>query len=456
MNKKDLLNIPSVSELLNQIKFENFHNENFLKFKIKEEIDYYRKLAKKGKLILSRKEIVDEIIHNLSALSLPSVQSVINATGIVLHTGLGRAPLSKELIANISDKMSGYVNLEYDLKTGKRGHRQDHVSKLIGSIVGSQDAIVVNNNAAAVLLSLNELAEDKEVIISRGQLVEIGGSFRIPDMIAKSRCKMVEVGTTNRTHLKDYEKAINSNTGLILWVHTSNYTISGFTKNVGISELVTLGRKNRIPVMADLGCGETLNLSSKGIPTNILVKDVVKMGTSITTFSGDKLLGGPQSGLIVGKKSLIKRISKNPIARTVRCDKWSISILEEILRSMQNGSLDSNLAISLLMSSRKSLRKRAQKIMSKLPKEVLNRHSLTIVETQVESGSGTLPNKPLDSIAICFDSSSLKPSKLSSMFRAAQKPVIGYIKRNKFYIDFKSIIPSQEKILLKTIIEVLS
>ena len=193
MNKKDLLNIPSVSELLNQIKFENFHNENFLKFKIKEEIDYYRKLAKKGKLILSRKEIVDEIIHKLSALSLPSVQSVINATGIVLHTGLGRAPLSKELIANISDKMSGYVNLEYDLKTGKRGHRQDHVSKLIGSIVGSQDAIVVNNNAAAVLLSLNELAEDKEVIISRGQLVEIGGSFRIPDMIAKVDAKWLRL-----------------------------------------------------------------------------------------------------------------------------------------------------------------------------------------------------------------------------------------------------------------------
>ena len=211
------------------------------------------------------------------------------------HTGLGRAPIDKKIINAVSKRLSGYVNLELNLETGKRGQRQNHISAQISSITGAEDAIVVNNNAAAVLLSLNELSEGREVIVSRGQLVEIGGSFRIPDMITKSGCKLIEVGTTNRTHISDYEKAINSNTGLILWVHTSNYVISGFTKQVEIDELVLLGKKRRIPVMSDLGCGEVLDLSNKGVPTNMLVQDVVKSGSSITTFSGDKLLGGPVS-----------------------------------------------------------------------------------------------------------------------------------------------------------------
>ena len=455
MKNNKMHKLPSVSEILNKVRLQKIHNESFIKFKIKEEIGRYRKLAKKDQLFLSRDEITHEIIEKLLNFSMPSIKSVINGTGIVLHTGLGRAPLSSKTVSNISKKMSGYVNLEYDLETGKRGHRQKHISELISSVVGSQDAIAVNNNAAAVLLSLNELAEHKEVIISRGQLVEIGGSFRIPDMIAKSGCKMVEVGTTNRTHLKDYENAINPNTGLILWVHTSNYTITGFTKDVDISELVGLGKKNRIPVMADLGCGEILDLSHKGIPTNIIVNDVVSVGTSITTFSGDKLLGGPQSGLIVGNKALIKRIRNNPIARTVRCDKWTISILEETLRTMQNGGLNDNLAISLLMSSRKSLRKRAEKIVNQIPKKILKKHKLNIVETEVESGSGTLPNKSLESIAISFESTLLSPSQLSNLFRSKNIPVVGYIKKNKFYIDFKSIIPKQEKILLNAIVEVL-
>ena len=302
MKKKELLNLPSVNEVLHEANDVKSINIEYIKYIIKDEIAHFRSLAKQGKLELDRKQIIKSILLKLSNLSVSSIKPVINATGIILHTGLGRAPIDKKIINAVSKRLSGYVNLELNLDTGKRGQRQNHISAQISSITGAEDAIVVNNNAAAVLLSLNELSEGKEVIVSRGQLVEIGGSFRIPDMITKSGCKLIEVGTTNRTHISDYEKAINSNTGLILWVHTSNYVISGFTKQVEIDELVLLGKKRRIPVMSDLGCGEVLDLSNKGVPTNMLVQDVVKSGSSITTFSGDKLLGGPQCGLIVGKR----------------------------------------------------------------------------------------------------------------------------------------------------------
>ena len=309
---KNLSNIPSVSQIMQLVENKGYHNNRFLKFIIKEELENIRKIAVKGKLSLNRNQIINEIVSKITILSQSSIRPVINATGIVLHTGLGRAPQSKKIINSVAKKLYGYVNLEFNLDTGKRGQRQSHVANIISSITGAEDAIIVNNNAAAVLLSLNELAEGKEVIVSRGQLVEIGGSFRIPDMIAKSGCSLVEVGTTNRTHISDYENAINKNTGAILWVHTSNYTISGFTKEVQIEELVALGKKKRISVMTDLGCGEVLNLSQQGIPTNIIVEDVVKKGSSITTFSGDKLLGGPQSGIIIGKKSLIKKNKNKP------------------------------------------------------------------------------------------------------------------------------------------------
>ena len=455
MKKKDLLNLPSVSEVLLEVKGKKLTNIEYIKYIIKDEIALFRSLAKQGKLDLDRKQIVESILLKLSNLSTASIRPVINATGIVLHTGLGRAPISKKIINKVSKRLSGYVNLELSLETGKRGQRQDHINAQISSITGSEDAIVVNNNAAAVLLSLNELSEGKEVIVSRGQLVEIGGSFRIPDMITKSGCKLIEVGTTNRTHISDYEKAINSNTGLILWVHTSNYIISGFTKQVEISELVLLGKKRRIPIMSDLGCGEVLDLSNKGIPTNMLVQDVVKSGSSVTTFSGDKLLGGPQCGLIVGKKSLIKRIKVNPIARTVRCDKWTISLLEETLRSLSIDSLKDNLTLSLMMTTRKQLNKRAAKILSIVSSKVKSSHSISIHETLVEAGSGTLPGTEFESIAFKINSKKYSTAKLSYKFRNTENPIAGYIKGNNYYIDFKSIAPNYDYIIINSILEVL-
>ena len=455
MKNKDLLNLPSVSQVIQLVEKKNYHNKSYIKLFIKEELQYYRDIAKKGKLDLDRDFIIKDILSKLPLLSESSIKSVINATGIVLHTGLGRAPQSKKIINKVARRLSGYVNLEINLDNGKRGQRQNHLAKLIASIAGAEDALIVNNNAAAVLLSLNEIAEGKEVIVSRGQLVEIGGSFRIPDMIKKSGCKLIEVGTTNRTHLSDYENAITQNTGAILWVHTSNYTISGFTKDVLIEELVALGKKKRVSVMTDLGCGEVLNLSHEGIPTNIIVNDVVKKGSSITTFSGDKLLGGPQSGIIVGKKSIIKKIKTNPIARTVRCDKWTISLLEETLRSMQKESIKENLTLSLLMANRKKILTRTENFLKLIPRRIHNNYKISIEETLVEAGSGTLPAENFESIALRIISNKYSSSVLSERFRKASYPVVGFIRNNGFYLDFKSIIPFQEKLLLPVISEVL-
>ena len=271
--------------------------------------------------------------------------------------------------------------------------------------------MVVNNNAAAVLLALNELGEGKEVIISRGQQVEIGGSFRIPDVISKSGCIINEVGSTNRCHYKDYEKAINKNTGLILWVHTSNYVIKGFTKEVKLKELVELGKRKRIPVMADLGCGEIVDLSDKGIPASLMISDIVKTGAGIITFSGDKLLGGPQAGLIIGKNNLIKRLKKNPIARAVRCDKWTLAFLDEALRSFgDDGPTNDNLANTLLMSSQKSLKNRGKKIFSQLSKKIVTDLNISLVTSEVEVGSGSLPLERLESMELDF-----KPKNISQV-----------------------------------------
>ena len=246
--------------------------------------------------------INEKVINRLNN----SLDTVINGTGIVLHTGLGRAPIDKNILNRVFDNIYPYSNLEFNIEKNKRGERNDHLSYLLNSILGSDSSIIVNNNAAAVLLALNSLAEKKEVIISRGELVEIGGSFRIPDVINKANCKMVEVGTTNKTHLIDFENAINDQTGLIMIAHTSNYRVVGFTESVEIKDLINLGKKKKIPVFIDIGSGAFINYEKFGLPKEKLVRDYIKMGIDLISFSGDKLLGGIQSGFVCGKKNSIK------------------------------------------------------------------------------------------------------------------------------------------------------
>ena len=452
MAQNQLKELPSVSEVLLECKSSKSLNSKYMAYIIKSNLESYRRAAKKGSLKPKRAQITQNILSEVQRLTAPSLQSVINGTGIVLHTGLGRAPMKESTAKNAAKRVAGYTNLEFDLPTGTRGQRQDHVNGLLSALTGAQSSMAVNNNAAAVLLALNELGEGKEVIVSRGQQVEIGGSFRIPDVVKKSGCILKEVGSTNRTHLKDYEKAITKKTGMILWVHTSNYVVRGFTHDVSLSDLVQLGKKKRVPVVADLGSGALVDLSEKGIPKDMLVQDVVKSGVGLVTFSGDKLLGGPQAGLIVGTKTLVNKLKTNPIARAVRCDKWSLAFLEESLLSFgDHGPSKNNLTVSLMMASRKALTKRGEIILSHLPKKAKDKLGISLVESEVEAGSGSLPEEKLDSMAFRFKPNGISASKLATQFRMGDTPVVGYIHGHTFYIDLKAVIPGQEKELVGAI-----
>ena len=452
MAQNQLKELPSVSEVLLECKSSKSLNSKYMAYIIKSNLESYRRAAKKGSLKPKRAQITQNILSEVERLTAPSLKSVINGTGIVLHTGLGRAPMKESTAKNAAKRVAGYTNLEFDLPTGTRGQRQDHVNGLLSALTGAQSSMAVNNNAAAVLLALNELGEGKEVIVSRGQQVEIGGSFRIPDVVKKSGCILKEVGSTNRTHLKDYEKAITKKTGMILWVHTSNYVVRGFTHDVSLSDLVQLGKKKRVPIVADLGSGALVDLSEKGIPKDMLVQDVVKSGVGLVTFSGDKLLGGPQAGLIVGTKTLVNKLKTNPIARAVRCDKWSLAFLEESLRSFgDHGPSKNNLTVSLMMASRKALTKRGEIILSHLPKKAKDKLGISLVESEVEAGSGSLPEEKLDSMAFRFKPNGISASKLATQFRMGDTPVVGYIHGHTFYIDLKAVIPGQEKELVGAI-----
>lgn len=455
MSQAQLKTLPSVSEVLLEIPDYIFLNSSYIKWIINRELKAFRTQAKNGSLKSTRQEISEQILAQLTLAQSGTLTSIINGTGIVLHTGFGRAPLSKKLIKNVADKLEGYVNLEYSLDSGKRGQRLDHVRSNLAAIAGSEDSLVVNNNAAAVLLCLNTIAEGKEVIVSRGQEVEIGGSFRIPDVVRKSGCTMVEVGTTNRTHLSDYDKAVNSNSALLLWVHTSNYVVKGFTESVELSDLVDLGRKKKIPVLADLGSGALMDLEAHGLPREIPVSEVVDSGVDLVTFSGDKLLGGPQAGIVTGKKRWIRKIQQNPIYRAVRCDKWTIAFLDELLRSYRSDQLSrDNLAMQLLTTTRSVLQRRAKKILKEIPTKQKKSLGIEVVESEVEAGSGSLPESALPSVALKFNPEKMKASELSRKFRSANQPVAGFISGHRFTIDMKAVIPSQDKDLAAVIREV--
>ena len=331
--REALKNIPSVDEIINKFQPTNTPLK-FLKCSINIELSNIRSKILAGQNINDIKKYTFNKINKIfNKIKNNSLQPVINGTGIILHTGLGRAPISKDILVDGILKNYPYSNLELNLETGKRGDRNIHVSSLFNSLCDCEDSIIVNNNASAVILMLNSLCNKKEVIISRGQLVEIGGSFRIPDVMNKSQSKMIEVGTTNKTHIKDYEDAITENTSAIIYVHTSNYKVVGFTNEIDINELHLLAKKYNLPLLIDLGSGSFADFKYLGLPFEKMISKYIKKGADIITFSGDKLLGGPQSGIIVGKKNYINIIKSNSLYRAFRCDKIRISIMETILRT---------------------------------------------------------------------------------------------------------------------------
>lgn len=450
MGKQQLLaSLPSVDEILKSeegLKWQkSYPRRNVLKA-IREVIEEHRQAILRNTLKeISAEEMRAEIRRRIAHFSSFSLKPVINATGIVIHTNLGRSVLSGETMDNIRKVACGYSNLEYDLEAGKRGKRYSHIQKLLREITGAESGIVVNNNAAAVFVCLTALAKGREVVVSRGELVEIGGSFRIPDVMSSSGAILTEVGATNKTHLRDYERAINENTSLLLKVHQSNYRMVGFTKSVAIEELVTLGKSCGIPVMFDLGSGSLMDLKPYGIQIEPTVQEIVRSGVDIVTFSGDKLLGGPQGGIIVGKSELIEKIAKNPLMRAVRIDKLTLAALEAVLMDyLDEGTAKSRVpTLEMLLQDIKVIEKRAKKIASQLKKELEIQGSSTaaveVAEDSSQSGGGALPEIEFPTVTVLVSPSRISVNKLEERLRRGKIPIVARIKENTLVLDARTI-----------------
>jgi len=377
----------------------------------------------------------------LSKLSEPSLCPLINATGVVVHTNLGRSLLSEAAINRVIEVNRSYSNLEYDIQAGERGKRYTHIEGILNRLTGAESATAVNNNAAAVLLCLNTLARGKEVIVSRGELVEIGGSFRVPEVMERSGAVLREVGATNKTHLKDYQKAINENTGLLLKVHTSNYKIVGFTKEVSPAELAVLGKKHKVPVMWDLGSGSFLDLASYGVGDEPTVKQAMDAGVDVLTFSGDKLLGGPQAGMILGKKQYLDAIRSNPLARALRIDKMTLAALEATL----NQYLDEEKAIRdiptlwMLTQPLSEIERKALLLAAGLKAINDKNLSLAIQDDMSQTGGGALPTGKLPTKVVAISHKSRSANQIESKLRLGKPAIITRIKEGMVLFDPRTL-----------------
>ena len=455
-----LKSLPSVDDLL-----KAFPPENYRVTRPQARNAVRAVLAEVRQQILDGMEIPDAgsavraaVREQMEALARPRLGAILNGTGVVLHTGLGRAPLSRQVLDRAFCSLSSYANLELDLSTGKRGERLDLVADLFKALTPTEGVVVVNNNAAAVLLMLNTVAEGKEVVVSRGQQIEIGGSFRMPDVIGKAGARMVEVGTTNRTHLSDYEKAISGQTGALLFVHTSNYRVEGFTKEVPLPDLAALAKKKRVPLLVDLGSGSLMEQPIPGLADEPSVASVLKAGADLASFSGDKLLGGPQAGIVVGRKRWLKHLHKNPLYRALRCDKITLALLEQTLRTYVDAETYTveNLALRLLNRGREELRSQAEDLLGRLSPECRSGAVIEVVESTVEAGSGSLPQVAIPSIALAVTCPNASPDDLARRFRQAAYPVVGYVHRGQYYIDLKAIPLEKNDLLARALEEVLT
>ena len=381
-----------------------------------------------------------------------SLRPVINATGVVLHTNLGRALLSDLARDRVSAVAGAYSNLEMDLASKERGSRYSHVEALLQRLTGAEDALVVNNNAAAVLLALETLAHGKEVIVSRGELIEIGGEFRIPDIMLRSGAVLREVGATNRTHLRDYAEAIGPNTALLLKVHTSNYRVIGFTAEVSGRELTELGRERGIPVMEDLGSGSLLDLRPWGFPYEPTVPEVVGFGLDLVSFSGDKLLGGPQAGIVVGKRAIVSRLKKNPWNRALRIDKFTMAALEATLGAYEAGTARETVpTLRLLTEPLGRVQGRARRVLRALGAEVTARLAARVTEGSSQVGGGALPTVELPTAGVALGATDGAARALDAALRVGDPPVVGRLVDDRLFLDCRTVLPEQVAALAKAV-----
>jgi L-seryl-tRNA(Ser) seleniumtransferase len=448
--KELLRQLPSVDEILKESRVRRWletHPRVLVLEAIRTAVDSHRKAIllgeKKGSLhpTVSLDGILDRTETILSELSAYSLRPVINATGVIVHTNLGRSLLSEKALERVIEVGRSYSNLEYDLPAGERGKRYVHVENILIRLTGVEAATAVNNNAAAVLLCLNTLARGKEVIVSRGELVEIGGSFRVPDVMERSGAILREVGTTNKTHLKDYEKAINENTGLILKVHTSNYKIVGFTKEVPAGELAKLGKKHSLPVMWDLGSGSFIDLSTYGAGEEPTVQQAIDAGVDVLTFSGDKLLGGPQAGMILGKKVYLDPIRSNPLARALRIDKLTLAALDATLRQY----LDRDKAIKeiptlwMLTQPLAEIERKAVLLSEGIRQIGKPGLTVSLQDDTSQSGGGALPTGNFPTRTVCISHDRLSANQIESALRLNKPHIITRIKEGMVIFDPRTL-----------------
>lgn len=447
--------IPPVKEWLDHPLFQLFSvSRPFLKRIIQQEIDRFRQQVLQHQLEIAPESVPrrlqERITDRLRRLLSAQLTRVINATGIISHTNLGRAPLAPAALEAIRRLAGGYCNLEFHLSSGGRGRRESNVEHLLQILTGAEAALVVNNNAAAVLLVLHALARRREVIVSRGELVEIGGSFRLPEVFKTSGAKLVEIGTTNKTHRDDYRMAIGNRTAAILKVHSSNYRVMGFTRSVTIKELAPLCRQQGIPLIYDLGSGALVDLQQWQLPAEPLAPQALLDGADIVTFSADKVLGGPQAGIIIGKTLYLDKIRRHPLTRALRCGKLTYAALEATLRLyLQPESLPQHLPVlHLLTTPLEQLRQRAQTLVETL---TTNAVEARIVPSTAQMGSGALPLEPIPSLAVELTPRKFSAATLARKLRQNAPPIIGYVQNEKVFLDMRTVEPSELTEIIKAI-----
>jgi L-seryl-tRNA(Ser) seleniumtransferase len=397
------------------------------------------------------------VVAQVEAQLAPSLVRVINATGVILHTNLGRAPLSAEAAARISEIATRYSNLEYEIESGKRGQRDVHTGRILARLAGAEAAIVVNNNAAAVFLVLNTLSKGADTIVSRGELIEIGDGFRIPDIMAESGAIVREVGTTNRTRIRDYERAITKSTRLLLRVHPSNFRMTGFTERPSLEELIALGRRSKVPIFEDLGSGCLADLSAHGISEPVVATSCAA-GVSVVSFSGDKLLGGPQAGIIAGKKQIIERIRRNPLFRALRVDKLTIAALEVTLRAYLRGAFDEIPALRMIRLHADAIGERARKFIAQLQPSVVGDVTFRIAAGFSVIGGGSTPDQQLPTNLISIACSRHSAAELEKRLRQPgnSTPVIARIENKHLILDLRTVFAGEESELAAALASALS
>jgi len=442
--QKLLQKLPSVDEILKSpdgVRWCKTYPRRYALKAIREIIDIRRKeILEVSSSDITMEGMSRDIEAKIQRLSAFSLQPLINATGIVIHTNLGRSILSEKILENVKRVSESYSNLEYNIKEGKRGKRYAHITGILREITGAESALIVNNNAAAVLLCLSALAKGKEVIVSRGELVEIGGSFRLPDVMASSGAVLREIGATNKTHFDDYKNAINENTALILKVHQSNYRITGFTEEVSVTGLKALSGKYHIPFMYDLGSGCMIDLKPYGIYSEPTVQEIVSAGVDVVTFSGDKLLGGPQGGVILGRKEYIEKIQKNPLTRAVRIDKLTLAAFEATLMEYLDvdKAVESIPALKMLLQKAEKIKERAKKIALHLRKQIKNA-KVDIVEDMSKAGGGSLPEIDFPTYAVAIKPENISVNELEERLRKGAPVIIARIKDDALLLDARTV-----------------